>query len=470
MNRKAELLDALRSDLLDAQFELSRGRGFSVIVLATGLAAAGRTESLTALRDWLNPKLIATDAWGERDDDERARPWAWRYWRSMPRKGEMAVWFDGWYGDLFRLALDKSKRAETRKLAQQIVSLERMLIADGVRLLKWHFDIGAEMQRRRIKNLLADDLNRWRVTAEDRRNCRRHAKVVRAYARCQSLTDHDDARWQRFRDAYLKHQAPNLAQSLLQVMTRAPAMVRSARWTRPAERPSMLAGPTALADRGDAQMLIERQSRFAHAVQARRWRRSSLVVVLEGMDASGKSSTTKRIIETMDPRQYRIVPIGAPTAEEAAHPYQWRFWSGLPARGCVSIFDRSWYGRVLVERVRRFSKPADWSRAYAEIVELERLLFEHRIVVCKFWFAISKEEQARRFKARESSPLKRFKVDPEDWENRKHWDGFQAAAADMIALTSTRHAPWTVIPADDKTHARAAVLDQLCSAVRPYAK
>ena len=473
MNGKTALLDGLRGDLLDAQYELSRGRGFSVVIIATGLVAAGRTEALTALRDWLDPKHIATQAWGDRNDLERARPWAWRYWQALPRKGQMAVWFDGWYGELFRLSLDKSRRADTQKLAHQIVALERMLSSDGVRLLKWHFDIGADMQRRRLKELLTDELNRWRVTAEDRRNCKRHARVIRAHARSQGLTDHDGAPWQRFRDAYLSHQAPNLARSLLDLMTQAPRPARSVRWTRPgkavprsaAEPLRRLAGPTTVVDGGDGELLIERQSRVAHALRSKRWRKSSLVIVLEGMDAAGKSSSTKRIIETMDPRQYRIVPISAPTPEEAAHPYQWRFWNGLPVRGGVSIFDRSWYGRVLVERVRGFATPADWSRAYAEIVDFERLLYEHRIVVAKFWFAISKKEQELRFKAREASPLKRFKVDPEDWENRKHWEDFQAAAADMIALTSSKYAPWTVIPADNKAHARAAVLDALCAAI-----
>ena len=474
MTRKTDVLDALRSDLLDAQYELSRGRTYSVVIMATGLVAAGRTEALIALRDWLDPKHIANQAWGERNDLERARPWAWRYWQAMPRKGEMAVWFDGWYGDLFRLTLEQPKSAETKALAGQIVALEQMLVADGVRLLKWHFDVDASVQRHRLKLLLADELNRWRVSAADRRNCKRHARVVRAHARSQSLTEHAGVPWQRFRDAYLGRQSPKLARSLLELMTREPLPARRVRWSEAgktaakeaAEQIRKLAGPTAIVDAKDDKLLVERQARFARALQSRRWRKRSLVIVLEGMDAAGKSSTTKRIIETMDPRQYRIVPIGAPTSEEAAHPYQWRFWNGLPARGGVSIFDRSWYGRVLVERVRGLAKPADWSRAYAEIADYERMLYEHKIVVAKFWFAISKSEQELRFKAREASPLKRFKVDPEDWENRKHWDGFQAAAADVIALTSSKHAPWTVIPADNKLHARAAVLDALCAAVR----
>ena len=453
---------------MDAQFTLERGRAYSLIVMATGLVAAGRTEALASLRDWLDPKNLSTRAWGKRDDAERARPWAWRYWQAMPRQGETAIWFDGWYGDLFHLAFDKAKPAVIDQRAQEIVALERMVGEDGVRILKWHFDIDADTQRRRVKKLTADDLNRWRISENDRRNCRRYPRVVRAHALIQSLTDHPRARWTNYSDAYKGRQAAPLARQLLATMTTRPPPTVAERWQPPpgrAARLRTLANSGGVPGANDEQVLLEHQSRFAHAIQSKRWKKRSLVIVLEGMDAAGKSSATKRVIATLDPRQYQIVPTRAPSADEAAHPYLWRFWKNLPARSHISIFDRSWYGRVLVERVRGFASDADWRRAYAEIVEFERCLTEHRIVVAKFWFAMSKQEQARRFQQRKAAPLKRFKVDPEDLENRRHWDEFQTAAADMVSLTDSRHAPWTLIPADDKAHARAALLHGLCKAL-----
>ena len=436
--------------------------------MATGLVAAGRTEVLSSLRDWLDPKDLSTRAWGERVDAERARPWAWRYWQAMPRQGEIAVWFDSWYGDLFHLAFDKAKPAVVDQRAQEIVALERMLGRDGVRILKWHFDIDAATQRRRVKKLLADDLNRWRISDEDRHNCRHYRRMVRAHSQVQSLTDHPQARWTQYSDAYKGRQAAPLAHQLLSIMTAHPPVVVADAWQPPpgrAARLRTLSDTSGVPGANDAQVLVEHQSRFAHAIRSKRSKKRSLVIVLEGMDAAGKSSATKRIIATLDPRQYQIVPTRAPSPEEAAHPYLWRFWKNLPARGHVNIFDRSWYGRVLVERVRGFTSDADWRRAYAEIVEFERCLTEHRIVVAKFWFAMSKQEQALRFAQRKEAPLKRFKVDPEDLKNRRHWDEFQTAAADMVALTDSRHAPWTLIPADDKSHARAALLHGLCKAL-----
>jgi len=183
------------------------------------------------------------------------------------------------------------------------------------------------------------------------------------------------------------------------------------------------------------------------------------------MDAAGKGGSIRRITAALDARQYRVVPISAPTPEELARPYLWRFWFHLPPRGNYTIFDRTWYGRVLVERVRGFAARPDWQRAYDEINEFERQLVEHRILVAKFWLSVSRREQLERFKERDRNPLKRFKVDPEDWINRKLWSGYEAAAREMIARTDTAHAPWVVLPADDKRVARLAVLRALCDRI-----
>jgi polyphosphate kinase 2 (PPK2 family) len=207
------------------------------------------------------------------------------------------------------------------------------------------------------------------------------------------------------------------------------------------------------------------QGRLARLSRRGRFTRHSLVLAFEGMDAAGKGGAIRRITAALDARQYRIVPISAPSPEELARPYLWRFWFHLPPRGNYTIFDRSWYGRVLVERVRGFAAPADWQRAYDEINEFERQLTEHRVIVAKFWLSVGKEEQLARFDERDRNPLKRFKVDPEDWINRKSWNAYQAAAREMIARTDTDHAPWTVLPADDKRYARLAVLRALCDRV-----
>ena len=231
-------------------------------------------------------------------------------------------------------------------------------------------------------------------------------------------------------------------------------------------RPLPSRAPSPSPDDASYDQELERlQGRLALLSRRKRFARHAVVVVFEGMDAAGKGGAIRRITAALDARQYRVVPVSAPTPEELAHPYLWRFWRQLPPRAQYTIFDRSWYGRVLVERVRGFARPDDWRRAYAEINEFERQLLEHRVVVAKFWMSVGKAEQLERFAERDSDPLKRFKVDPEDWANRKLWNPYQAAAREMIARTSTPEAPWIMVPADDKRHAR---LDGPARAAGPH--
>jgi polyphosphate kinase 2 (PPK2 family) len=235
---------------------------------------------------------------------------------------------------------------------------------------------------------------------------------------------------------------------------------RAARVRLPATHPG-----ARVAEEDYDRRLEELQGRLALLSRRRRFAKHSVVVVFEGMDAAGKGGAIRRIAAALDARQYRVVPISAPTPEELARPYLWRFWFQLPPRGNYTIFDRSWYGRVLVERVHRLAARADWQRAYAEINEFERELTEHRTIVAKFWMSVSPAEQLARFRERDRNPLKRFKVDPQDWRNRRQWRSYQQAAREMIALTNTRHAPWAIVPSDDKRHARLAVLRALCERI-----
>ena len=194
------------------------------------------------------------------------------------------------------------------------------------------------------------------------------------------------------------------------------------------------------------------------------------IAVFEGTDAAGKGGAIRRVTAALDPRRYQVIPIAAPTEEERAHPYLWRFWRHIPGRGRLRIFDRSWYGRVLVERVEGLCPEVDWMRAYSEINDLEAQLVRHGIVVCKFWLAITEEEQLKRFEARENTNFKRFKITPEDWRNREKWEAYETAVCDMVDRTSTEIAPWTLVEANDKKFARIKVLKTLCHAIEAALK
>jgi polyphosphate kinase 2 (PPK2 family) len=197
-------------------------------------------------------------------------------------------------------------------------------------------------------------------------------------------------------------------------------------------------------------------SRYALAAK-----RSS-ILVFEGWDAAGKGGTIRRITESLDARHYQVIPIAAPTDEERAHHYLWRFWRHIPRAGQVTIYDRSWYGRVLVERVEGLAKPSQWQRAYSEIVNFEEALLAHGIVIMKFWLHIDKDEQIERFKRREQISYKQFKITEEDYRNREKWDDYQKAVNEMIARTSTSKSPWLLVEANDKNYARIKVLKAYC--------
>lgn len=202
----------------------------------------------------------------------------------------------------------------------------------------------------------------------------------------------------------------------------------------------------------------EYQLRLLNLQRALMETRHNLVVIVEGPDAAGKGGAIRRLVEKLDPRTFRVYSVVKPTQEEYQHHYLWRFWSKLPLYGQIAIFDRSWYGRVLVERVEGFATPVEWKRAYREINEFERLLAEDGTLIVKVYFHITKDEQLDRFKRREADPLKHWKITEEDWRNRRKWAEHNEAAEDMFEQTWTHYAPWTVVEANFKWFARLKFL------------
>ena len=469
-------LPQLQDALLDAQFKLRESRSGAVVLVVTGIPAAGRSEVVNELLGWLDPKLATVYGFRAPNDVERERPPLWRYWRLLPPRGRIAILHGGWYQDLLRGAAGlgarvDSRPAQKRRAVERVRQLERMLVQDGVTICKVHLHVAPATQRKRLDKLQADKTTRWRVTTEDRWLARNYRTVELAFEQALSATEQPLAPWHVVDGTDRQHRALEVGRTLLASIQQAsqpaaravPVAVKESARASTARRAPFVTKPPGDApsdDEYDAE-LEQLQGRLALLSRRKRFERHAVVVALEGMDAAGKGGVIRRVTAALDARQFRVVPVSAPTAEELARPYLWRFWFHLPPRGNYTIFDRSWYGRVLVERVRAFARPPDWQRAYDEINEFERQLTEHKVIVAKFWLAVSREEQLERFAERDRNPLKRFKVDPEDWINRKHWTAYQRAAHDMVARTHTAHAPWSIVPADDKRHARLAVLRAL---------
>jgi len=474
-------LPKLQDALLDAQFDMRKRATRAVALIVTGIPGAGRSEVVNELLGWLDPKFVTVYGFRDPHAAERERPPLWRYWRVMPPQGRIAILHAGWYDDFLSASVLDAHRKETsaKREVERIRSLERMLVADRVAVVKVHLHIAPDTQRKRLRKLMKDPTTRWRVTAEDRRMAAHYRRVERAYEACLKATEQPCAPWHLVDGTDRQHRALEVGRTLLAGIN-GPLGRTAPRGRRAALRDAGgKAARVKLATRSKAARVAEEdydheletlQGRLARLSRRRRFEHHAVVMAFEGMDAAGKGGAIRRITTALDARQYRVVPVSAPSPEEFARPYLWRFWFHLPPRGNYTIFDRSWYGRVLVERVRGFAAPADWQRAYDEINEFERQLTEHRIIVAKFWLSIGKQEQLARFQERDRNPLKRFKVDPEDWINRKRWDAYQAAAREMIARTDTGHAPWTIVPADDKRRARLDVLRALCKHVEDARK
>jgi polyphosphate kinase 2 (PPK2 family) len=338
--------------------------------------------------------------------------------------------------------------------------------------LKIHLEVDRKTQAGRLERLCSSKLTRWRVTKEDHWFAKHYARAQRIARRYIQHSSQPAAPWQVIDGSDEERRLYEVARALKEALLRALAGEASATSATSAKEvsefgltPRTPAKPTKVDDDEYETELESLQGRLALLVRRARFRKHALVLAFEGMDAAGKGGAIRRITQALDARQYQVVPVSAPTEEEAAHPYLWRFWKHVPECGEITIFDRSWYGRVLVERVRGFTPEPDWQRAYGEIAEFEQQLSEFGIIVVKFWLSVSKKEQLERFKSREDDPLKRFKVDEEDWKNRELYDAYQNAAREMMNRTHRRDAPWFIIDADVKKHARLEVLRATCDEI-----
>ena len=476
--RKAE--EKLRTALLQAQYAFLEKADRALLVVVSGIDGAGKGATINQINEWMDPRHIQTLAFGAPTPAEASRPPMWRYWNALPAKGRTGIVFGSWYAELAREAFRKKPnlvRIET--LADEIAAFESMLSREGVQIVKLWYHLSRDAQAARTARLLSDKDTAWQVAPSDRKVAKHFDRLRNAGMAMIDRTQWSYAPWIVIPSADENLRTLRTAETLLAALQHpGPKPRQQPPWTRAAEV-KMLAQRAAHAgaalatepavegvEKEDYTAALTRwQARLARAVRKRKFGERSLVLVFEGQDAAGKGGAIRRITHALDARQYDIAQIAAPSTEELARPYLWRFWRRVPERGRIAIFDRSWYGRVLVERVEGFAPEQAWRRAYREINEFEAELNAAGAIVVKFWLAVSADVQLQRFKEREQSPFKHFKITDEDWRNRKQWDAYAAATRDMLARTDTREAPWHVIQADDKRQARLDVLREVVLAL-----
>jgi len=461
--------EQLRAALLKAQYSRLKQKQRALLIVIAGIDGAGKGASVALLNEWMDARHIRTLAFDKAAGCGKARPFLWRYWNHLPAKGKTGIVFGSWYAPLLKeAARKKPKQKKIQRLAKAISQFERTLAQNDVQIVKLWYHLSKQAQQKRTEALLSSPDTAWQVRPESLKVNKKFVRLRDAAALTLSQTHADHAPWVVVPAADTQVRDVSTGRAVLKALRKQrtkpsdhAASSPEPTVSRPAPSLDELDYHTKLADDDYDALLPHWQGRLARLARDKAFEKIPLLLVFEGQDAAGKGGTIRRITKALDPRQFRAIPVSAPTEIELAHPYLWRFWRDLPSPGQIAIFDRSWYGRVLVERVEGYASQTEWLRAYDEINQFESQLQNSGAVILKFWLAIDKDEQLQRFRERQVSPFKSFKITPDDWRNRKQWDAYLQAANDMFARTSTPGCPWHVLPANDKRHPRIAVLERI---------
>lgn len=477
---KSEFEDAvpgLRQELIELQYEL-KDRGFAVLVHLVGTDVYGCEEVYDRLHEWMDARYIRAEAFDLASEEERERPLFWRYWRALPPHGTVGIHYGAWslgaLAEVLRGTLDESG-FEAR--IQHVHRFEQTLVDDGLLLIKLWLHVPKKVFKKRLEKAAQDpvmsgfvDQRDWSLLEnydELLPNAERYIRRTDTAETAWTLIESSDARYRdltavrAIRDAIKKRLAaedPKSSES-------SPTGISTESGSSSVSLLDTVDLTARLEKQEYKRRLVELQSRLHELSTKAAFEGVSTVLAFEGWDAAGKGGAIRRVTNVVRARFVRVVPIAAPTKVELAQHYLWRFWHHLPRAGRMLIFDRSWYGRVLVERVEGYASEAEWRRAYSEINDFEASLCEHGVVFLKFWLQISDEEQLRRFEEREATGYKRYKITEDDYRNRAKRAEYVAAVDEMITRTSTDIAPWHLIAAEDKRWARIQVLERVCAAL-----
>ncbi len=464
----------VRTALLAAQKRLGAS-DLAVVIVIGGVEGAGKSETVNLLLEWLDARGVRVHAMWDPTDEERERPPMWRFWRVLPAKRTLGIFFGSWYSmPIVDRVFKRIGDGELDQALDRIVEFERMLHQEGTLVLKFWMHLSRKVQKKRLRTLERDPAQAWRVTKMDWKFFKKYDTFVRISERALRRTSTAESPWHIIEAKNGRYRDLTVARTLLEALEERLGALDAARPAETApDRPR--AKPVNILNQLDLTQVLSDEDydtaldrlQAPIALHSRRLRelRKSMILVFEGPDAAGKGGAIRRLTGCMDARNYEVISVAAPTDEERARPYLWRFWRHLPRLGRVTVFDRSWYGRVLVERIEGFCAREDWQRAYTEINAFEEQLTEFGCVLVKFWLMVSPEQQLQRFKDRQVTPYKQYKLTEEDWRNREKWDAYVTAACDMIERTSTHEAPWVLVEADDKNHARIKVLTTVARAL-----
>ncbi|OUP12895.1 polyphosphate:AMP phosphotransferase [Anaeromassilibacillus sp. An200] len=460
---------------LSAQQLLLKEKKLPVILLIEGWGASGKGSLIGRLIRYLDPRFYTVCTRSVPSDEELRKPFLWHYFTKIPQAGKIVLFDSGWMEETVRSA--ESKELKKKELAERLDGIrifERQLVENGYLVIKLFLHISKEEQKKRLEALDEDKNTEWRVTKNDWQQNKHYEKHLKRFDKYLEATSAPWAPW-HILDATNRKEAELAAfrivtESIEHALERRPGSSPLPKTEQfPLVQMPLLSkvslDKTVRSDEEYRTQLKSAQKRLRELHNVLYRKKIPLIIVYEGWDAAGKGGNIKRLASALDPRGAEVHPIAAPESFELSRHYLWRFWTRLPKTGHVAIFDRSWYGRVMVERLEGLCSEADWKRAYYEMNEFERELVRWGAIVIKFWIHIDPDTQLERFQERQNTPEKRWKITDEDWRNREKWPQYEKAVNEMLRKTSTEFAPWYIVESKDKRYARLKALNTVIQAI-----
>lgn len=473
-----DTIDSLREKLAILQQELKKNK-IPVIVIFEGWGASGKGSVISSIINPLDPRGFKVNTITPSNEFEKRMPPLYRFWKDIPAYGNMAIFDRSWYLDVSTNIIDSIGEFEEKMDSYDEINVfEKQLTDDGYIIIKFFLHISKNQQKERFEKLMKDKTTVWRVTERDLKHNKDYEKHYKAFDVMINQTNTINAPWHIIPSSDKRYTKKKVLEIMIEQIESAlenKDILQNKNSLKDILEPKkILIHPKfilkddisldnieldkLLTDEEYQKTLDEYKKKLSKLHNKLYLKKIPVVIGYEGWDAAGKGGNIKRLTSSLDARGYNVATIAAPNEAEAQHHYLWRFWQAMPKTGHISIFDRTWYGRVMVERIEGFCKEEDWKRAYNEINEFEYSLNRWGCIIIKFWLQIDKEEQLRRFNEREQTPAKNYKITDEDWRNREKWEAYEAALKDMIKYTSTDFAPWTIIEANNKKYARLKAL------------
>ncbi len=468
-------MDELEAKLSRLQREL-KSCNVPVMIVFEGFGGAGKGTQINHLIQAMDPRGFTVYSTKAETKEEQYHSFLWRFWNKTPEKGRIAIYDRSWYR---KLLVDRYEKKVSKKdipvVLEDIGNFEKQLTDDGTLLIKFFLTISEKEQEKRFAKLLEKEETSWRVTKKDKDRNRHYDEYARMADEMLTRTDTEYAPWTII-------EAEDERYAAVKILTTVVAAFEERYHQEQNKQSGEIDGKFDQSDLKESvlkkvdlskkmdrdtyekklKQLQDRLSLLHSEIYAKR---IPVVLAFEGWDAGGKGGAIKRLTRALDPRGYTVNPTSSPNDIERAHHYLWRFWTKMPKDGHIAIFDRTWYGRVMVERIEGFCSTQEWQRAFKEMNQMEQQLVNHGAVVIKFWMHIDKEEQERRFRERQENPEKQWKITDEDWRNREKWELYEQAVDEMLVRTSTVDAPWVIVEGNDKLYARIKVLETVVDAL-----